>query len=131
MEFNIEAIEAFQTELVQIVEQQKKKDDEKYNYQKDIIGNFLIRLQLIKTSDNNSIERVKYLEHEISDTDDSIAIKKTEVKKLNNKLRKYNNTSSRDLLLLKGQKYTVNNNDKIQLAVKLSKLQNINNSNNK
>ena len=131
MEFNIEAIEAFQTELVQIVEQQKKKDDEKYNYQKDIIGNFLIRLQLIKTSYNNSIERVKYLEHEISDADDSIAIKKTEVKKLNNKLRKYNNTSSRDLLLLKGQKYTVNNNDKIQLAVKLSKLQNINNSNNK
>ena len=131
MEFNIEAIEAFQTELVQIVEQQKKKDDEKYNYQKDIIGNFLIRLQLIKTSYNNSIERVKYLQHEISHTDDSIAIKKTEVKKLNNKLRKYNNTSSRDLLLLKGQKYTVNNNDKIQLAVKLSKLQNINNSNNK
>ena len=36
-----------------------------------------------------------------------------------------------DLLLLKGQKYTVNNNDKIQLAIKLSKLQNINNSNNK
>ena len=29
MEFNIEAIEAFQTELVQVVEQQKKKDDEK------------------------------------------------------------------------------------------------------
>ena len=41
------AIEAFQTELVQIVEQQKKKDDEKYNYQKDIIGNFLISLPLI------------------------------------------------------------------------------------
>ena len=41
MEFNIEAIEAFQTELVQIVEQQKKKDDEKYNYQKDIITSTL------------------------------------------------------------------------------------------
>ena len=64
---------------------------------------FLIRLQLIKTSYNNSIERVKYLEHEISDTDDSIAIKKTKVKKLSNKLRKYTNTSSRDLLLKKGR----------------------------
>ena len=118
MELVDSAISEFKNELI------KQQGESKLQtvQQKDIIGNFLVQLQLVKSSYNNSLTRVEYLRHEISNIEEFTLKKKATLRHLSDKLQKYNK-SSRDLLL-PGLNHRINSKDKISLAIKLSNLQN-------
>lgn len=118
MELVSSAINNFKNELIK----QQGENKQQIVQHKDITRNFLVQLQLVKSSYNNSVTRVEYLRQEISNIEKLTLKKKATLRHLSDKLQKYNK-SSRDLLL-PGLNYRINSKDKISLAVKLSNLQN-------
>jgi hypothetical protein len=118
MELVSSAINNFKNELIK----QQGENKQQIVQHKDITRNFLVQLQLVKSSYNNSVTRVEYLRQKISNIEELTLKKKATLRHLSDKLQKYNK-SSRDLLL-PGLNYRINSKDKISLAVKLSNLQN-------